>query len=162
MPSQGKRVEEGKYVAALAPILPSSSTPDRVTMKDYHGLSITIQVDNATTVTGSAITLLQSTTVAGGGEKALAFDLVWKNEDTASSDTLVKTAVVSDTFTTIATDNLNGLYVIDVKASSLDVENGFDVVRLGTADAVATVLSAVYELYDARFSTSIAQSAITD
>ena len=61
-----KRLVDGsKLVAGLCPILPSTSTPDYVSMKDYGHLTAIILVDNATTVTGSAITLKQATAVAG-------------------------------------------------------------------------------------------------
>lgn len=157
-------VDSAKVVVGLAPILPSSSTPDYVSLKDYGHVTAIIAVDNATTVTGSAITLKQATAVAGTGEKELAFTKVWKNEDVATSDTLVETAVTSNTFTTVATNNLNSLYVIEVDASDLDINNGFDCFRVGTGNATAAVLSVVYVLSDARYSGAAlaAQTAITD
>lgn len=158
-----KLAERGSVVEGLAPITPSTSTPDYVSLKNAVRLSVIIQTNNATTVTGSAITLKQATAVAGTGEKALAFSLVAKNEDTATSDALVDTAVTSDTFTTVATNNLNGLYVIDVDPASLDVDGGFDCVRAGTGDATAQVVSVVYVL-DGKYGTAIgdAASSITD
>ncbi len=143
-----KLVETKKFVTGLAPILPSSSTPDYVSLKNYRKLTIVIIVDNNTTVTGSAITLKQATAVAGTGEKALAFTLVWANIDTGATDTLVKTAVVSSTFTTDDTNAKNLMYVIEVDASELDVANSFDCVRVGTADATAAIVSVLYILGD--------------
>lgn len=157
-------VHKGKFVVGLAPITPSTSTPDYVSLKEYSHLTAIIVCDNATTVTGSAITLKQATDVAGTGEKALAFSKMWANADVGASDTLVETAVSSDTFTTQAVNNKNALYVIEVDAASLDVDNGFDCVRVGTGDATATVLSVVYFLSGARYSGDgiISRAAITD
>lgn len=157
-------VHQHKIVTGLAPITPSTSTPDYVSLKDYSHLTILIIADNATTVTGSAITVKQATAVAGTSEKAVSFSTMWANTDTAASDTLVETAVTSDTFLTDATNNKNLLYVIEIDASDLDVDNGFDCVRAGTGDATATVLSVIYILSGARFSGDglISRSAITD
>lgn len=159
-----RMVDEIKIVTGLASVVPSSSTPDRVSLKKYDGFLAVITVKNATTVTGSAITLKQSTTVAGGSEKALAFDKVWQNEDTASAggDVLAETAVTSDTFTTDGTNSKDLKYVIDVKTESLDVNNGFDVVRVGTGNATAATVNVEYFLYNGRYKPVQADSVITD
>ena len=141
-----KLVESTKIVTGLAPITPSTSTPDYVSMKNYHHLTIIILADNATTVTGSAITVKQASDVAATGEKALTMANMWSNIDTGASDTLVKTAVTSDTFTTDLTNAKNLMYVIEIDASELDVANSFDCVRCGTGDAIASVLSVTYIL----------------
>ena len=143
--------EQAKVVTGLAPITPSTSTPDYVSLKNYERLTVIVIGDNATTVTGSAITLKQATAVAGTAEKALAFTRMAANADTATNDTLVETAVTSNTFTTVATNNLNYMYIMDVEASDLDMDNGFDCVRAGTGDATATVLSVIYILWPKKY-----------
>ena len=157
-------VDEMKFVTGLASIVPSTSTPDYVAMKNYDGFLAIITVKNATTVTGSAITLKQATAVAGTGEKALAFDKVWQNEDTGSAggDILVETAVVSDTFTTDSTNSKDLKYIIDVKTESLDVNNDFNVIRVGTGDATAATVNVEYVLYGARYAPTQDDSVITD
>jgi hypothetical protein len=155
-------VEQSPPITALAPILPSTSTPDFISMKNYDRLMILIVVDNGATVTGSAITLKQATVVAGTDEKALGFDSVWANIDTAAADTLVKTAVTSDTFTTDTTDAKNLLYAIEIEASSLDVANGFDCVRVGTGDGANMVLAAIYIPRVSRYAKATPPSAILD
>ena len=162
MKNHGLLVEDMKFVTGLAPITPSSSTPDYVSLKNYQHFTAVILCDNATTVTGSAITLKQATAVAGTGEKALSFSFVWANTDTAAGDTLTKTAVTSDTFTTDATDAKNLMYVIEVDASSLDLANGFDCIRVGTGNATASVVSVCYILSNSRFSAATPPAAITD
>ena len=155
-------LSKGKVVTGLAPIVPSTSTPDYVSMKGYQKLTVIIICDNATTVTGSAITLKQATAVAATGEKALGFTNVYANIDTAASDTLVATAVTSDTFTTDDTNAKNLLYVIEVDATDLDMDNNFDCVRAGTADATASTIGVVYILHGPRYAPTLATSAITD
>lgn len=143
--------EQVKIVTGLAPATPSTSTPDYVSLKGYGKCSVIILADNGAGVTGSAITLKQATAVAGTGEKALAFDLVHANVDSAAADALVATAVASNTFTTNTTNTSNLVYVIDVDESDLDVNNGFDCIRAGTADAVNTVLCVLYLLWPAKY-----------
>lgn len=115
---------------------------DYVSMKGYDHLTIVIAVDNATTVTGGAVTLKQATAVAGTNEKALNFSKMWVNLDTAAAEALTETAVTSNTFTTLTTDNKNALYIMEIEASDLDVAGGFDCVRvdvLSMANAVGFV-----------------------
>lgn len=155
-------VSTTKIVTGLAPILPSTSTPDYVSLKDASHFTAVILVDNATTVTGSAITLKQATAVAGTSEKALAFTKMWANTDTGASDALVETAVTSNTFTTDSTNNKNLMYVIEVDANELDTNGGFDCIRVGTGDATAAVTSVTYILSGLRYPQATPPAAITD
>jgi hypothetical protein len=135
---------------------------DYVSMKGYERCTIVIAVDNASTVTGGAVTLKQATAVAGTGEKALAFDTVFANTDTGAGDTLTETAVTSNTFTTATTDNKNLLYVIELNAADLDVTNGFDCVRVDVLSMANAVGFVQYILHGARHASPLAISAITD
>lgn len=147
--------EQVKYVIGLDPTVPSSSTPDYVSLKNFERASILVLVKNATTVTGSAITLKQAHSVAGGSEKTLSFTKAWRNLDTAAADVLSEFAVASDTFTTDATNSKNLMYVMEVKAEDLDVNNGFDCLRAGTGNATAATVTVVYLLFGAKFPTTV-------
>lgn len=155
-------LDKAKVVTGLAPITPSSSTPDYVSMKGYQKCTVIIVADNATSVTGSAITLKQATAAAGTGEKALPFTKQWANSDTGASDTLVEIAVTSNTFTLDDTDNKNLLHVIEVDADDLDQDNDFDCLRAGTADASGQVVAVIYILHCPRYAPALDRSAITD
>lgn len=132
-------------VEGLAPVTPSSSTPDYVSLKNARAVEVFIHAKNGTTVTGSAITLLQASAVAGTGEKALAFTTYYKVDDTAAADApWTKVAAASNTFTTNNTNSKNYTYRIPVDPASLDVANGFDCIRAGTANAANTTISVFY------------------
>lgn len=152
--------EQVKLVEGLLSVVPSTSTPDYVSLKYYERVAVIILVKNATTVTGSAITLKQATAVAGTNEKALAFTKAYRNIDTGAADALAEFDVTSNTFTTNNTNSKNQMYVIEVKAEDLDVNNGFDCIRAGTGDATAATVTVLYALYGAKFPTTFA--AITD
>lgn len=153
-------VDSAKPVTGLDSIVPSTSTPDYVSLRDYQHFTAIILVKNATTVTGSAITLKQATSAAAGGEKPLAFSTVWANVDTAAGDALTKTAVVSDTFTTDSTDNKKLMYVIEVDASELDTSNGFNFIRVGTGNATAATVTVLYVLSSPRYAQATPPTAI--
>lgn len=155
-----KFTEVNKIVTGLSPIVPSTSTPDYVVMENYRKLTAIITVTNATTVTGSAITLKQATAVAGTGEKALAFTSVLANTDTDASDLLTATAVTSSTFTTDDTNSKNLIYVVEIDASDLDTAKGFNCVRVGTGDATSATVSVVYILSEPRYATNPLPTAI--
>lgn len=155
-------VESAKIVTGLDPIVPSSSVPDYVSLKDYQHVTAIILVKNATTVTGSAITVKQAQAVAGTGEKALALPVAYRNLDTAASDALAEFAVASDTFTTDATNNKNLMYVIEVDAAQLDTTNGFDCFRVGTGNATAATVTVLYILSSPRYASAVPPSAIID
>lgn len=152
--------EQVKFVEGLLGVVPSSSTPDYVSLKNYERCAVIILQKNATTVTGSAITLKQATSVAAGGEKPLAFSKVYRNVDTGAGDVLSEADVTSNTFTTQAVNSKNAMYVIEVKAEDLDVNNGFDCIRAGTGDATAATITVLYALFGAKFPTTT--PAITD
>lgn len=154
-------VEQAKIVTGLGPVTPSSSTPDHVNLKHYPRCTVIIQALNGTTVTGSAITLVQSTDVANTGGKTLSFDKVFANVDTGASDTLVDTTVSSNTFTTNSTNSKGLLYVIEVTQDMLDTANSFNCFRVGTGNAANTTLSVTYVLWPARFAQATPPSAIT-
>jgi hypothetical protein len=147
-------VDKAKMVVALHAVVPSSSTPKYVSLKDYRHVTAIVSFKNATTVTGSAIALKQATAVAGTGEKALAFTTMWANTDDASSVALTETAVSSNTFTTNATNSKTGFYIIEVDADDLDIDNSFDCFRVDTGNATAATIEVTYILSCPRFAGS--------
>ena len=163
---QAIRLTDAAKIVFGSPIIGALATTngdcDYVSMKGYSKMTIVIAVDNATTVTGGAVTLKQATDVAGTSEKELAFSTMWANTDAAAGDTLTSTAVTSNTFTTSTTDNKNLLYVIELDADQLDVANGFDCVRVDVLSMANAVGFVQYILHGARFRSPVAAAAITD
>jgi hypothetical protein len=157
-------VHKFKMLNAYGPAVPSTAAPQYVSLKNYNHLTIILNVLNATTVTGSAVTLNQATAVAGTSAKTLGFTKVYRNLDCAAGDTLAETAVSSNTFTTLTTNSKRAQYVIEVDAESLDLDNGFDCVQVALADATAATITATYVLSGCRHAGNVAvlPTAITD
>lgn len=150
-------------VLAFPPAASPAGTEDYISLKGAGKVLVVIAIDNATTVTGTTVTLKQATAVAGTGEKALGFDWVYVNADTGASDSLVRTAVTSDTFDTAATDNKNLLYVIEIDDSDLDSANSFDCLRVDVTGGANSVAVGLYELANQRYAGGTPSvSAITD
>ena len=88
-----------KIVEGLAPIdiVSAAHTGNHVSLKGYSHLTIIINT-GAWAGGNAAITLDQSTVVAGTDDKTLGFDFMYTNDGATTTDTLTKTAVTSDTF----------------------------------------------------------------
>lgn len=157
-------IDNVKFVTGCNPaaLATTAGDGDYVSMKGYTNLCIVLTVLNGSTVTGGAVTLKQAKDVGGTGEDVLAFSKMWANTDTAASDTLTETTVSSNTFTTNTTNAKALKYVIEVDAESLDVDNGFDCVRIDVASMANAVGNVEYILYGAREKPPVARSAITD
>ena len=156
--------EQAKIVMGCAPntLATTAGDGDYVSLKNYHRCTIIIPVLNGNTVTGGVITLLQATDVAASGAKELALTRMWANTDCAASDTLTKTAVTSNTFTTGTTNSKILLYVVEVLSEDLDVAGGFDCIRVDSASMANAVGAAVYILDGARYGGTTPPAAITD
>lgn len=157
--------EQAKIVNIFSPATPSTSRSDIVSMKGYNKCTIIVTGVKTTGVTGSAITLAQSTDVSNTNAKALAFTQAYRalNSGTAgNTDALSAFAVASNTFTTDTTASVSDTYVIEINETDLDVANNFDCVCLVMATAVNETLSAVAILWPAKFGKTVPVSAIAD
>lgn len=143
-----RHIDRYKTVVGLPTINPpSTSTSQWVSLSLYSHASIFIYVTNATTVTGSAITLNQASDVAGTGSKALAFVSYWSNILAGSTDTLAAQTAVSNTFTTLTTNSASALYIIEVQDTDLDLNNNFKAIQVAAATAVAQTMTIAFHLY---------------
>jgi hypothetical protein len=153
-------IEQAKVVLTTPPSLGNNSI--WVSLKNYERATIIIAARNATTVTGSAITLLQATAVAGTGSKTIVFTTAYRNIDLAVDQQLAEFAVTSNTFTLDATNSKDLLYVVEVDVSQLDVKNGFDCIKLTPATAVAQTLSVTTILWPGKIQKLASPTPLTD
>ena len=149
------RLDEVVFHVPATSMVALDSTPGDavyVSLKGYERARITIDVLNATTVTGGVVTLKQATAVAGTNEKALAFTRMLADVDVAALVAYVETAVTSNTFTTNTTNSKRLCYIIDVRASDLDVAGGFDCIRVDVASMANAIGLVSYDLCGAKYS----------
>ena len=162
MNPNGNMTESIKSVFVYSGI-PATSTTPYVSLLDCSKVSIKLICENATTVTGVAVSLLQATAVAGTSAKALAFSQVTQDLDCAASAVQTIATVSSNTFNTDTTNSKRLLYIIDIDPATLDVNNGFDCVAvLLTGSAAAQTIQVVFELWPARYKTPIGANPLLD
>lgn len=154
--------QNAKIVPMAVPIDTTGAavSGDYVSMKGYSHLTIVI-MQGAWAGGTPAVTLLQATDVAATGAKALSFTKYWTGV-ALTADLLTEVAVVSDTFNLTAVANT--FTVLEIDASSLDVDGGFDCVRVGIASpgSNADLIAVLGILTGTRYPSASPPSAIID
>lgn len=142
-----------KIVSGLFPVdaTGAAQTGDYVSLKNYEHFTAIVKFGALSSSDTMTVALLQAKTVAAGSAKALTFANAWLSD--ASGDTLTKVTVTADGDYDIASTDTLKFLVIEVRASELDVANGFDCVALtiSSPGAHATLVDVTYVLSGARF-----------
>lgn len=129
----------------------TSATGDRICMKNWGHATIVLFA--GTMGDARVVTLKQCTDATNSlsDEKALAFTKMYANVGLTTSS-FTETTVTANTFNA-ATSN-NNLYVMEVEGSDLDVDNGFDWIRLDitTDDTAATIVAVLVILTEPKYS----------
>jgi hypothetical protein len=159
--------EAVNVVSAFVPVnlATAGAVGDVVSMKNFDKCSIIIL--NAAGGVGEdpIVTVEQATDVTGAGAKAVNFTRY------AIKNGAALTSVGTYTVTTMAAGNtvtLSGadqvVLVIDIEGDMLDVDNGFDCIRVSVSDpgATAQLGCGLYALSNPRFGKSGNVSAIVD
>jgi hypothetical protein len=172
-------MESINIVSAFAPgtDINTDASGDYVSLKNYDGCLVVFHKAAGTAGDDPSIKLQQATAVAGTGAKALNFNHIYhKIGATALSaiGTFTKVELTSETddldlvsvnSTDLLTDVGETLIVVNVRASDLDVDNGFDCINLeieGDDIGNATLAAAYYILYNCRYPGPTPPSAIAD
>lgn len=155
----------------------TDASGDWVSLKNYSGCVVVFHKAAGTAGDDPSIKLQQATAVAGTSAKALNFNHIYhKIGATALSAIGTFTRVdlttatddldlVSVNGTDLLTDVGETMICVDVKASDLDVTNGFDCLNLeieGDDLSNATLAAAYYILYNASYPGASPLSAIAD
>ena len=124
---------------------------DYYNMKYYGKCIFILQQGAVGGVATPAVTLLQATSAAGAGAKALSFTKRW-TKVALTGTVFTETAVASDTYNQPAVANT--MNVLEVDAEELDTDNGFTYVSVNVADPAGAgyFLSVQAVLADPRYS----------
>lgn len=170
-------VEKAQLAAGFVPVnmATGANNSDWVSLKNYGRCAIIFFKGIGTAGQDPTITLLQATSVAGAGSKALNITRVDKKQGTDLTTIGTFTTSTSgspasnDTFATNTWTNSDlaeqqGIVVIDVKAEDLDIDNGFDVIRANVADVGTNsqIGGILYVLHEPRYASGTLPSAIID
>lgn len=155
---KGRLPEGGKFVAAIPPQDVNNAAKNSlyVGMKNHKRLIFVIQTGAIGAITDINVTLTQAKDAAGTGAKALTNDYAKKSvgqTQVDGGDAVSDVTVSSGSFTITATDD-NGVFLVDIRADELDINNGFTHVRLNTSSpgAVSCLLSVLAFAYDGNHS----------
>lgn len=168
-------LESINLVSAFPPAdMNTDKDGDYVSLKNYEGCLVVVMKAAGTAGDDISLKLDQATAVAGTATKALTFNHVYAKVGTATATGVFTkyTGTATDDLDTVSAfgtdllaDDVEAMFVIDVRASDLDVSNGFDCFRLtieGDDLGNACIGAALYILYGARFPQAIPKTAITD
>jgi hypothetical protein len=168
-------LESINLVSAFPPAdLNTDKDGDYVSLKHYEGCLVVVTKAAGTAGDDISLKLDQATAVAGTGTKALTFNHVYAKVGTGTATgTFTKyTGTATDDLDTVSAfgtdllaDDVEAMFVVDVRASDLDVSGGFDCFRLtieGDDLSNACIGHALYILYGARYPGPIPLTAITD
>lgn len=162
-------LEKAQIVPAIIPVnlATGANTGDWVSLKHYGRCAIVFLAGVGTAGQDPTITVLQAKTVAGGSSKALNFTRVDRKEATALTGVgqfTTTTQAAANTYTTSGIANAQKLWVIDIKAEDLDIDNGFDCVQASVGDVGTNsqIGTALYLLHEPRDMSKTLPSAIVD
>ena len=161
--------EQAQVVMAIVPVdsQAGANAGDWVSLKDYAKCSVILIKAPGVAGDDPVITLKQASDVSGTGAKALNFTRVDSKvgAQTGIGAFTANTQAAGNTYTDLVSAEAQGIFVIDVKAEDLDVNNSFDCIQLSVPDTGAggaQLLTAIYLLWGARFQGAGLASAIVD
>jgi hypothetical protein len=162
-------VEEAQIVMAIVPVDSQSgaNTGDYVSLKNFE--RCTVLVIKAAGVAGDdpVITMTQAQDVSGTGVKALNFTRVDAKvgAQTGIGQFTTVAQAAGNTYTDLVSAEAQGIFAIEFKGEDLDVNNGFDCLKVAIPDtgaAGAQLLTAIYILRGSKFGGAVNASAIID
>jgi hypothetical protein len=162
-------VEEAQIVMAIVPVdsQAGANTGDYVSLKNFE--RCTIVLIKAAGVAGDdpVITVTQAQDVSGTGVKALQITRVDSKVgvQTGIGVFTKNTQAAADTYTDLVSAEAQGIFCVEFKAEDLDVNNGFDCLKVAIPDTGAggaQLLTAIYILRGGKFNPASGVSAIVD
>lgn len=161
-----KLIEQTQICAGFVPVdlSAAANNGDWLSLRDYNHATIIFFKAAGTAGDDPVLTLQQATDNTGTGAKALNFTELWQKQGTLTSvGTFTrKTQSAANTYTDTDSAENQGIYVLEIDADMLDVDNGFSHVRLNVADvgSNAQLGCALAILSEPRFAQATPPSAL--
>lgn len=160
-------LEKMQIVSAILPLdLGTARVSDIVSMKNYGRCAVVIFKGVGTAGDDPTFTLEQCTDVTNSlsDAKALNFSRVdiKQGTQTGIGTFTTTTPAAGNTYTNLTLAESEAVFVLDIKAEDLDIENGFDCIRLSISDvgSNAQLGCALFLLHEPRFASATLPSAI--
>lgn len=110
---------------------------DWVSMKSYERMAVIFFAAAGTAGDDPTLTLEQATAVAGTSAKAMNFTRIDTKQGAdllAVADYTTVTQAAANTYTDATSAEVQKIWIVEVKAEDLDVDNGFDCIRASISD----------------------------
>lgn len=161
--------EKVQIVPAIMPVslATGANNGDWVSMKNYRRCAIVFLAGVGAASQDPTITVLQSTGVTGTPSKALNFtriDVKQASALTAVGTFTTVTQAAANTYTSDTSGETQKLWVVDIKAEDLDVDNGYDCIQVSVADVgtASQIGTAIYLLHEPAYQSATLPSAIVN
>ena len=160
-------LDKVEIVSGIVPInIGSARSSDVVTLKNFGRCAIVFHKAAGSASEDPTLTVLQAVSITPSSAKALNFTTVYTKQGTLSSvGTWTKTVqAAGNTYTNTTASENEAVWVIDIKAEDLDVDNGFDCIQVTIADAgsVNQLAALVFYLHEPRYAVDGGLSAIAN
>ena len=154
-------------VQGITPInIGSARSSDVITLKNYGRCAIVFHKAAGSASEDPTLTVLQAVSITPSSAKALNFTTVYTKQGTLNAvGTWTKTVqAAGNTYTNTTASENEAVWVIDIKAEDLDVDNGFDCIQVTIADAgsVNQLAALVFYLHEPRYAVDGGVSAIAN
>jgi hypothetical protein len=131
--------EQAQIISGFVPVnlATAANAGDWVSMKQFQRLVILFFAAAGTAGDDPTLTVEQASAVAGTGAKALTFTRIdtWQGADLTAVGTPTTVAqTAANTYTDATSAEVQKIWVVEIDAADLDVDNGFDCVRGSIAD----------------------------
>lgn len=137
--------EELKITSGIIPVnLATAANPgDWFSMKNFGHVDIVVFKGAGTAGEDPILTLQQATAVAGTSAKALDFYTIYEKVGAQTGldvftkvqdSSIPRSAAAENTYLNLVSAEAEGIFVIPIDASRLDVAGGFDCIQLSIAD----------------------------
>ena len=160
-----KLVENAQIVAGFVPLdLQTQRDADWVSLRDFNHLSVIFFKGTGTDGDDPTVTLQQATDNAGSGAKALTFTEIWRKQavDVQTVGQFTKTTQSAASTYTNSDAHQQAIWVLEIDGDMLDVDGGFDHVRLSVSDTGtnAQLGCVLYVLTQPRYAEATPPSAL--
>jgi len=134
-------LERFDIVSGFVPVnlAAANNTGDYISLKNVSRVACVCFKDAGTAGDDITLAVQQATAVDGTGAKALAISRIWSKEgtQTTTGTWTLNTQTAANTWTNTTNAELEGIFAIVVDADELDVDNGFDCIRMYVGDVGA-------------------------
>lgn len=153
-------LEKNQVVMAIVPVdlTTAANNGDWVSLEDFNRCAVIFLKTAGTASDDPVFTLRQATDNTGAGAKALTFTRIDTKVgvQTGLAQFTTITQAAANTYVDLVSAEAQNLFVVDVMAEQLDIDNGFKFLQLQIPDTgtAASLGAALYVLHEARYNTT--------